>query len=353
MAIEVIPAGSSAVVTDRDHHRGHSPSEVVLQAINDLSNAEGTRYGGVVSAINDLSNAEGVRYGNVIGAVKDAEADLERSSGQHFGDTICAVKDAEADVVRTVKDAQADLERSAGLHYADNVKTVKDAEARLLKDAGDKFINVIQDVKDAESRLMKDAGDKFIDTIQDVKDAESRLLKDAGDKFIQTIQDVKEVELAVERSKAKVVEAIRQSEFEGEKSHNRTRERMDAEFRHLERDIYRGFDDSKSTAYRLAMDADKTACTNQMQTLLQFKDQALLSEKLACKQELLSEKLAAAAAAQLAECCCELKEKMSAEAGETRELINRIETDRLRDKANVAEAKLAAYFARGVPPVVP
>ncbi len=353
MVIEIIPAGASAIATvghhQRDDYRGRDcdkGNEHVLQAINDLSNAEGNRF-------TDLANAEGTRYGNVLGAVKDAEADLERSSGQHFGDTVCAVKDAEADVVRTVKDAQADLERSSGLHYADNVRTVKDAEARILKDAGDKFINVIQDVKDAESRLMKDAGDKFINLVQDVKDAESRLLKDSGDKFIQTIQDVKEVEIAVERSKGKVVEAIRQSEFEGEKSHSRTRERMDAEFRHLERDVYRGFDESKVTAYKLAMDADKTACANQMQTLLQFKDQALLSEKLAAHQELLAEKLAAAAAAQAAECCCELKEKIGAEADETRALINRIETDRLRDKAAKAENQLAAYFARGVAPVVP
>lgn len=62
---------------------------------------------------------------------------------------------------------------------------------------------------------------------------------------------------------------------------------------------------------------------------------------------------AAAAAAQLAECCCELKEKITAEAVETRALINTIESNRLRDELAACKAANTAYFTRGIPPVVP
>ena len=56
---------------------------------------------------------------------------------------------------------------------------------------------------------------------------------------------------------------------------------------------------------------------------------------------------------EMAECCCEIKELVRADGDRTRALINTLEQDRLRDRAAKAEGQLAAYFARGVAPVVP
>ena len=79
----------------------------------------------------------------------------------------------------------------------------------------------------------------------------------------------------------------------------------------------------------------------------------MLSEKLAASQAMLSERLAAQAAAKMAECCCEIRREISEDGGKTRALLNDQEHDRLRDRAAKAEQGLAAYFAAGKPPTVP
>jgi len=84
-----------------------------------------------------------------------------------------------------------------------------------------------------------------------------------------------------------------------------------------------------------------------MQVLLQFKDQALLSEKLACKQEMLTEKLAAQASRELAECCCELKQ----EVGSVKDALKQQEIDRLREE--LSTAKLLGRRFRTFSPVCP
>ena len=84
-----------------------------------------------------------------------------------------AVKDAEADSVRTVKDAEANLERSIGDKFINIVQDVKDAETRLNSAAADRFMQTIQDVKDAETRLNSAAADRFIWTTQDVKNTQT------------------------------------------------------------------------------------------------------------------------------------------------------------------------------------
>lgn len=75
-------------------------------------------------------------------------------------------------------------------------------------------------------------------------------------------------------------------------------------------------------------DARFDAAQNQMATQLAFKEQALLSRELACE-----------AAKQLAECCCELKERIAADGQRTRDLLNeqaRLEAVR-RDQERTAE----------------
>lgn len=258
-------------------------------------------------------------------------SDNQHNKKDYWVELMEAVKDAQADGVRTTKDSEANIERSLSVSFQNAIQDTKDAEARLHKDAGDKFIQIVQDVKDAEARLDRSSGDRFIQTIQDIKDAAKDVAL-AGAKGVETTKDV---------------------EYQLEKSNGHTRERMESGFRHTENEMFKQFEYAQKTAYE-----------NQMRNLGQFKDQALLSEKLAAHQELLSERLAAhqallserlaaEAAAKAAECCCELKEAVRADGDRTRALINSITEQNLRDRAAKAEAGLAAYFAAKVAPTTP
>jgi hypothetical protein len=77
------------------------------------------------------------------------------------------------------------------------------------------------------------------------------------------------------------------------------------------------------------------------------------SQKNAAAAALLATQLAATAAAQAAECCCEIKTAIIFDGQKTRDLLNSITEQNLRDRATRAEAAVAAYFAAKVAPVSP
>lgn len=365
MTIEIIPAGSSAVVTDEKRHSHvYDNSPTVICAIKDAEAG--------------LERSSGLHYGNILGTVKDAQADLERSSGLHFGETMEAIKDVEADLersgglhygdtVKTLKDVEAELERSGSLHYADTVKTIKSAQADLERSGGLHYGNILGTVKDAESNIERFTGNQFAKNLENIKDVEVRVEKANA----WTRDAVRDAELNAEKAKAKILEAIKDVKCENEKTECKTQELVREQFKDLIVENYECFDDVKdkmqnarkelllnqvtgfkdnliefkvaqSLAYQLAAAADKTACNNQMQILLQFKDQALLTEKLAAQ-----------AAKETAEYCCEIKELIRTDGQMTRDLLNRQEQDRLRERALRAEQQLSAYFARGIAPLVP
>lgn len=313
MSIEIIPPGASAVVTkDRDEHVKPDRQEQIV---------------------------------NVVARDRNHDDYSHRRHNDRDVEIIEAVKDAQADMLRTVKDAEAELDRANGNRYADTVKTIKDTEAQLDRAAGNRYANTLENIKSSECTTEK-VGAKTVDV-------------------------VRQSELATERAKAKIIEEIKEAELECQESGCETRAQMAEGFKDLIlqncdrfdnvkdavksarqelllnqvvgfKDNLIEFKNSQSIAYQLAAAAEKTATQNQMQTLLQFKDQAMLTEKLAAQ-----------ASKELAECCCELKERMRSEGESTRQLISNIETDRVRERAIRAEAQLAAYFARGVPPVTP
>jgi hypothetical protein len=86
----------------------------------------------------------------------------------------------------------------------------------------------------------------------------------------------------------------------------------------------------------------------------QIEGRALLeAAKNAAALNVQAEKIAAEAARQAAECCCELKEKITAEGQKTRDLINANQAQDLRDRAARAENALTAYYTCQRPPVTP
>lgn len=254
-------------------------------------------------------------------------------------------------------------------HNRDNksielMEAIKDSEANLDRAGGDRFMQTVQDVKDAETRLHEDLGNKGMELVQDIKDAETRLHKDAGDKFISTIEDIKDADRRDAERTGRVIDTVRQTAYDTERSASQTREAFFQEFRHTDEKLASGFCGvkevvkdkhealSKEVGYGLR-DAQQVAYQNQLAVMLQFKDSALLNEKLAAKQELLSEKLAAAAQKAADDCCCELKERVSADGQKTRDLLNSMKEQDLRDRAQRAENAVAAYFSAKTAPVVP
>ena len=256
----------------------------------------------------DKHYPDAVKWVELMEAIKDAQAA-----------DVLATKDAEADGVRTTKDTEANLERSLS------------ASAQ----------NIIQDVKDAESRILKDAGDKFINTIQDIKDAEFRLTKDSSDKFINTIQDIKEVEKEVVARSAHTSELVLKAEATLREDLCRNRELVQRAEVWVKDDGHR----TRELLNSVAREGERTAYQNQLLVASAFKDQALLSERLAAKQELLSEKLAAQAAREADECCCELNREIAG----VRDMFKQQEIDRLREQ--LTEQKLLGRRFRTFSPV--
>jgi hypothetical protein len=76
-------------------------------------------------------------------------------------------------------------------------------------------------------------------------------------------------------------------------------------------------------------------------------------QKFAYEGQLQAQTIAAAAAAKAAECCCELKTAIISDGQKTRDLLNSITEQNLRDRAQRSENALAAYFAAKVAPTSP
>lgn len=87
---------------------------------------------------------------------------------------------------------------------------------------------------------------------------------------------------------------------------------------------------------------------------VQLSNQADISrQKFAYEGQLQAQIIAAAAAAKAAECCCELKTAILVDGQKTRDLLNSITEQNLRDRAQRSESVVAAYFAAKVAPTSP
>src|SRR6185436_11655391 len=241
MVVELIPTGNNTVVAeDGTNNKEKSVSvKTIIATKEDCNRYSPSEH--VLSAITDLSNNEGTRYGNVV----------------------CTIKDAEADVLCTVKDAQADLERSGGLQYADIVKTIKDSEAELDRASSNRFMH----------------------TIKDIKDAEARLDRSSADRFIKTIEDVKESQFITEKTKAKIVQEIKDSELENLKAETRTREMLASNFREILMNNCEKFDDLGNKIQDARKEIQILSFEGFRDNALAFKDQAILTLKLHAETE--------------------------------------------------------------------
>lgn len=302
--IDVIPAGQNAVVTPN---------------------------------IGDCHDRRDGDFYNGAERVKDALATYEINAAQTRGDILKTIKDSEAGALKTSKEVEV---------------AVRDAEAHALKTA--KEVEVA--VRDAEAFLAK--------TIK-----ESEAATEAAK--AQVLKAVKESEIATEAAKAKIVEEVNEVKFENERAECYTRERFSDSFKDQllqncentdkimhemhgarnelllsQRDGFRDqlleHKNGQTLSLKLAANAEKTAATNHNAEMLEFKEQALLSERLAAKQ-----------AKEAFEYKCEIKELIRSDGQATRDLINHCETEKLRAQLQRKDAQLSAYFSRNMAPVTP
>jgi hypothetical protein len=94
--------------------------------------------------------------------------------------------------------------------------------------------------------------------------------------------------------------------------------------------------------YALLLDSTKNAAASQLE-----------AERNAARQAALSNSLAATAAAQAAECCCELKSAIAASERRIETLIENNRIESLRDQLAQARGAYAAAFIGKVAPVTP
>lgn len=102
-----------------------------------------------------------------------------------------------------------------------------------------------------------------------------------------------------------------------------------------------GFKDGQAVAYqiegRAGLEAAKNFYALNVQAERTFNALTVQATANAAAAELSAQKIAAVAAAQAAECCCELKELIRAENGQTRDLINANTVQGLRDALLAAQ----------------
>ncbi len=324
MPVKIIPDGSSAVVTEKDRRYRGGDRDIIQNTYvtEDRYRNECNLDGQILGSITDVMCAVKDSDAHITGSVKDAEANLGTAMGAHFAGTLGAIKDA-----------QADLERSGGIHFAGTLEAVKDAEAQIERAAGVHYADTVKTVKDVEAQLERSAGTRYAEVLQSIKDTESDLERADG----LTRDAVRQAELTTERAKATVIDVLRDLEVESCKGFDNVKEEVQDARKELLFSQVTGFKDNliefknvQNLMHILAAKAEKTACDNQMQTLLQFKDQTLLAEKIAAQ-----------ASRELAECCCEIRALVAADGQKTRDLINEQEVDRLRERASKAEQQLA------------
>lgn len=274
MTIEIIPAGSSAVVTDR--HGNHEDNS--------------DRY----------RNHD--RFAEVTRDVKDSEVRVTRD-----------VKDSSTTSVRDIKDARFDITQEVNKTGTASVLATKDSRYDVV----DKLSGGFTAQALAACKIDDSIGESKFSALLAFKDAAATAYQMEGRSLLE----------AAKNSAALSVQADKNSAGLSVQS-------------------------DKNSAF-LSVQADKNSSAILVQSDKNTSELRFQMERASSAAVLLATQIAAQAAKDAAECCCELKSLITSDGNMTRALINANETQNLRDRAARAEGQLAAYFARNVAPVTP
>lgn len=185
---------------------------------------------------------------------------------------------------------------------------------------------VLHEIADGTRAILNDVGNNSRAVLHEVADASRVGIKETSDA-------ARDVNAGVNREGHETRNVSRAHREADERFHLATREAAERGFLETRLGVERTSGEIRRDNLTSFSDLDKFLCGKfEMQmrdTLIGFKDTQLFAAQNQAKLS-----------AELAECCCEVKELVRAEAGATRELIKDNETQRLRDALASANQEL-------------
>lgn len=223
---------------------------------------------------------------------------------------------------------------------------------------------IVEEVNNGFRATASDTANGFRATASDSTAGFRSVATDTANGFRSAAQDAKDIQVEVKDVECKVVDKIGDDTARVLSAVTHGTEEAQENYARLQKQVSDnntatalGFKDAQALAYqvegRALLEAAKNANALGVQADKLWYQTNLQAQTNAAAAVLLATQNQAAILAAQAECCCELKEKITAEAVETRALINTIESNRIRDELASCKAQNAAYFARGIPPVTP
>lgn len=212
--------------------------------------------------------------------------------------------------------------------------TAKDAAAlagmHVLNDIHVAGTNAIRETSEASRAGIRETSSGVRDTIREISE-NSRFV---GDQVARNVVETKNADLHnADRT------GVLSREIDRSDSH------MADRICSVEKDVYRvEFNLSRvieQNAHRAELLIEKTSAATQLQQCMGFKDALIDSSKNAAAAALAAATNTAAIQAAIAACCCEQKELIRAEAGQTRDLINSLNTQDLQRQLSDAKNALA------------
>lgn len=226
--------------------------------------------------------------------------------------------------------------RSYG-HYHNNdvvLHEIADGTRAILNDVGNNSRAVLSEVGNASRAGIKETSDASRSILSDI-------CKISHDGIQATIGQGDETRGVVEAGRAG-----------NERNFIASRENADRNFVETRLGIERTSGEVRRDNLVAFADLDKFLCNKfdvaARDSLNGFKDTQILSLSGFKDAQLFAAQNAAKISAELAECCCEVKELVRAEGTSTRELIQSTETQRLRDALAAANQELLTIRIGGV-----
>lgn len=211
---------------------------------------------------------------------------------------------------------------------------IADGTRAILNDVGNNSRSVLNEVANTSRFGIKETADASRFLMKEICDVDAHLASTIGEDGGQT---------------RGVVEAGRAS---AERQLIALRENNDRNFGEARIQIEKNAGDIRRDNLTSFAALDKFLCQNfdnaTRDTLKGFADTQLDAARNTAALQLTAAQNAAKLSAELADCCCEVKELVRAEAGTTRELIRDGETQRLRDALAAANQELLTIRVGGV-----
>ncbi len=329
MAEVIQPAAGQAVITtDKWAHGGYGHRDY------------GERLGhidGEVEAVQDTTRDTNNVVGRLDGELRgmdNAVRDTHKESGIINRGVLEAVAEERAthrDVVNNIQDTLSG--------FGNIYRQAAEVEARVSRDVNKGFGYLGRENEQQFGWLKRQMS-------EDTRKVEVRMAEDFGQVKREAAEGFGSTKLFMAEAACKTDLLLEKGFWSGERQASEIESRAlleAAKNEHLlEKEI-------RYTSAGLEKQADKYFAANQLQAQTLFNAASVEAAKYANAATLQAQTNASAAAAQLAACCCELKEKIGEEGQKTRDLMNQIERE--REARALVDAKNEILFLKARVPV--